>query len=412
MVRRVQRKGIIDQNREEMNRERTNSGARRRSFGGKSPVTSTSTSVTVTQADSAAETSSPTVDTDRPIPATEGLDPESGAEGEGKASDLSLSLQIDDCNDSNDSNNSPETAERAQDRQMPSQSRVLINGKTSLEIGISPVVVTPVPDVTPVTPVKAKTSVSMSTDVYNRDNRGASASPNMWRSPDRVAPSPGSCVHMLNGLGVGPAAEPAPSGSTPRRRHSESGSGKFSSSGKHSHSQSQSDREREREREMESLVSDKDNEMFREKAPLWGTFGVQLDFMHRLAELVDSLRWVDRPERTKTLKDALDAWEGESASANGALGQNNIIALAEADGVLGNGNFGWDPTSAAGEPMYVNIYLKWVIFRCLEGFISVLSFSYSISSGALESTDLLLLCSLITLALHITVIPTHLSTLN
>ena len=49
---------------------------------------------------------------------------------------------------------------------------------------------------------------------------------------------------------------------------------------------------------------------------------------------------------------------------------------------------------------------------CLEGYLSVLLLSYSISSGALESPDLLLSYSTISLASHITIILTmvHLST--
>jgi phosphatidylinositol 4-kinase len=60
----------------------------------------------------------------------------------------------------------------------------------------------------------------------------------------------------------------------------------------------------------------------------WSSFGDQLDFIERLTDLVDKLRFVDRPLRTEMLCKALTK-----------LNEN----MAE---------LGWDPTASAGEPFY------------------------------------------------------------
>ena len=61
---------------------------------------------------------------------------------------------------------------------------------------------------------------------------------------------------------------------------------------------------------------------------------------------------------------------------------------------------------------YVNYV--WVMFLCLEGFYSISLLSYSITTGALGSSGLLLSHLTILLALHISIIliTTHLSTRN
>ncbi len=78
----------------------------------------------------------------------------------------------------------------------------------------------------------------------------------------------------------------------------------------------------------------------------WHGLAVQLNFVDRLTTLVESLRFIERKQRTTQLQEALHAWnkEGDEAtlSARGLIypGFHSVPSL------------GWDPVGAAGEPLY------------------------------------------------------------
>lgn len=60
----------------------------------------------------------------------------------------------------------------------------------------------------------------------------------------------------------------------------------------------------------------------------WNGFAEQLDFMEKMTEVVESLRFMDRPLRTDQLRKEVDKWNDDP----------NLL--------------GWDPTTIAGEPHY------------------------------------------------------------
>ena len=78
-----------------------------------------------------------------------------------------------------------------------------------------------------------------------------------------------------------------------------------------------------------SALRDDDADHTRNKnAYQWSSFGEQLDFIEKLTDLVDKLRFVDRPLRTETLCKTLGKLNEKSSE------------------------LGWDPTACAGEPFY------------------------------------------------------------
>jgi phosphatidylinositol 4-kinase B len=77
----------------------------------------------------------------------------------------------------------------------------------------------------------------------------------------------------------------------------------------------------------------------------WEGFSEQLDFVDRLNELVDSLRFVDRPLRTEMLHKEVAKWNAGKVPAK--------LAGAEDDHLLvRNPLLGWDPVRITGEPQY------------------------------------------------------------
>ena len=130
-------------------------------------------------------------------------------------------------------------------------------------------------------------------------------SPKRTKSTDSgVGSMSPSAVELLGSLGVGPPPTRRKLPSTPDRRSMN---------------------------EEDELVEHRAN------APVdqWGGMGKQLDFAERLTTMVDDLRNIDRPLRTKTLIKELTEWS-EEATVGG----------------LGVPSFGWDPCNSAGEPMY------------------------------------------------------------
>eukprot|EP00605_Chrysophyceae_sp_TOSAG23-4_P000441 GSChrysophyteH1.ASY1.ANO1.499.1 assembled CDS len=112
-----------------------------------------------------------------------------------------------------------------------------------------------------------------------------------------------SCLSLLNNLGVGPP-------SSPNSTSNEYG----------------------------PAASEGDDDSGDSGSKTWRGMGLQLDFAEKLTDLVDSLRNVERPMRTKTLVDELIKWNSEGAVA-GCFG-------------LGVPSYGWDPCNTAGEPLY------------------------------------------------------------
>lgn len=73
----------------------------------------------------------------------------------------------------------------------------------------------------------------------------------------------------------------------------------------------------------------------------WKGFSMQLDFVDKVTTVVDSLRFVDRPERSSTFARTLKQWDIE-----GALKEYAML------GLCGNAYLGWDPIAGAVEPLY------------------------------------------------------------
>ena len=158
-----------------------------------------------------------------------------------------------------------------------------------------------------------------------------------------------TCLMLWHQLGVGQATRRS---SDRRRRRSKKGV--EASSGNKDAVEKSSSIEKEKLKGAESSGSSSsdedetdDDDFFAaspsHRSPQWNGFAVQLDFVDRLTELVDSLRYVDRPLRTETLCRDLAklADGGGSASSPGN-------AAARIQGV----GLGWDPTGCAGEPGY------------------------------------------------------------
>lgn len=67
----------------------------------------------------------------------------------------------------------------------------------------------------------------------------------------------------------------------------------------------------------------------------WMGFVNQLDFMKHLTDMVDNLRFVDRPLRTETLRQQLD-----------------VLCISTLESANSTALRGWDPSTSAGEPCY------------------------------------------------------------
>lgn len=74
----------------------------------------------------------------------------------------------------------------------------------------------------------------------------------------------------------------------------------------------------------------------------WEGFSEQIDFIGRINELVESLRFIDRSNRSETLKKQLSKW---NSNLNGSV-ESFLL--------------GWDPTTLGGEPQYriVNVLVN------------------------------------------------------
>lgn len=92
----------------------------------------------------------------------------------------------------------------------------------------------------------------------------------------------------------------------------------------------------------------KENGAVEAVAANWEGLATQLNFMDRLTTLVDSLRFIERPLRSAHLCSALVKWnkEGQSAATSSSATDTPAVAFA------GVPTLGWDPTGAAGEPLY------------------------------------------------------------
>jgi len=82
----------------------------------------------------------------------------------------------------------------------------------------------------------------------------------------------------------------------------------------------------------------------------WDGFSEQLDFIGRLNDLVESLRFIDRANRSETLKKELTKWNYSSSNNTNSTSTKNVSSAFA---------LGWDPTTLGGEPQYriVNILI-------------------------------------------------------
>jgi len=92
----------------------------------------------------------------------------------------------------------------------------------------------------------------------------------------------------------------------------------------------------------------------------WAGLATQINFMDRLTTLVDNLRFIERPLRSAHLCSALVAWNKEKQQpevpetppAEAAANEAAAEALPPIATFSGVPTLGWDPTGAAGEPLY------------------------------------------------------------
>jgi hypothetical protein len=165
-----------------------------------------------------------------------------------------------------------------------------------------------------------------------------------------------SSIELLYSLGVGQAKSD---------REFRSDSRKVSSSRK-----KKSNRGEDKEKESEAGSSEDEQEIpftGNSLIHVWDGYSEQLDFMDRLNDLVESLRFIDRPLRTETLRKQLAKWNNAhkhpvvagmnsiSKDNGGALSKDRIVhdKVDELnDNIMENPMLGWDPTIIAGEPQY------------------------------------------------------------
>jgi hypothetical protein len=173
-----------------------------------------------------------------------------------------------------------------------------------------------------------------------------------------------SCIELLYSLGVGQSMEKEKRRrkkkvkQQPRQEGEEGEKGSSSSSSSSIHETDDDEEEWEEVEEAEE-----------KKAPVlhyWDGFSEQLDFIDRLNDLVESLRFIDRPARTDALKKQLTKWN--NAHKHPVVNRNNVSSPSSRnpsttndkkekldelnENIMENPMLGWDPTIIAGEPHY------------------------------------------------------------
>lgn len=121
-----------------------------------------------------------------------------------------------------------------------------------------------------------------------------------------------------------------------------------------------------------SLDDDEENDSKTEQQiHYWDGFSEQLDFIDRLNDLVESLRFIDRAARSDTFKKQLTKWNNahkhsasrhnsERENSHHSRGSNNHRVAGSKErksedlnrNIMENPMLGWDPTVIAGEPQY------------------------------------------------------------
>ena len=108
--------------------------------------------------------------------------------------------------------------------------------------------------------------------------------------------------------------------------------------------------------EDQSVVEDPEDSLLMH---YWDGFSEQLDFMDRLNDLVESLRFIDRPARSETFRKQLAKWNNAHKHPvvnSSSTPSKDKSARDKADelnqNIMENPMLGWDPTIIAGEPQY------------------------------------------------------------
>ena len=129
------------------------------------------------------------------------------------------------------------------------------------------------------------------------------------KTPSIVSGASMTCLELMHRLGVGPAPDDSDDSNDKKITNSTSSDQLLNSTSRDND-------------DLDGNYGNKGNSY------QWSSFGEQLDFISKLTDLVDSLRFVDRPLRTDTLCKLL-------------------VKLNE-----NTSSLGWDPTACAGEPFY------------------------------------------------------------